>query len=72
MTEHSSLFAWGPHVDQATWMIAAQANVDDVKAVLLLVDYAKSSGRSVNEAARLVVERLLRFDDVAATEGKST
>jgi hypothetical protein len=72
VTEHSSLFAWGPQVDQATGMIAAQAGVDTVQAVLILVDYAKSSGRNVNEAARLVVERLLRFDDVAATEGRST
>jgi hypothetical protein len=72
VTEHSSLFAWGPQVDDAARIIVAQVGVDTVEAVLLLVDYAKSSGRTVNDTARLVVERRLRFDGVTAAEGRST
>lgn len=50
-------------VHQATGMIIAQLDIGPDDAALLLKGHAFSSGRSVREVARDVVERRLDFSD---------
>jgi hypothetical protein len=55
-------FGWAAQVHQATGMIVAQAGVDRVEALILLLAHADSHGQSVEATAVEVVERRLRFD----------
>jgi GAF domain-containing protein len=51
------------HVHQATGMIAAQLDVDVATALIRLRAFAWARDRSVDDVARDVVDRILRFDD---------
>lgn len=53
------------HVHQATGMIAAQIEVDVATALSRLRAYAWARDRSIDDVARDVVTRALRFDDEA-------
>ena len=62
MTDMNAAFGWGATVHQATGMIVAQAGLEPTDALLLLVENADATGRTVLETALDVVERRLRFD----------
>ena len=53
--------SYGLPVHQATGMVAAQANCSVAVALDLIVDYAEHHQCTVDETARDVVERRLRF-----------
>ena len=54
-----------PTVHQATGMIAVQLGVDGGEALVRLKAFAFGNGRSLDDVARDVLERRLRFDDPA-------
>ena len=53
---------FGRHVHQATGMVAEQANCSLSVAVALIVGHAKQHRWSIDQTARNVVDRCLRFD----------
>jgi hypothetical protein len=62
LTERDSqLFYRGPEVREAA-IILAEADMGTVDAILLMIDRAHNTGRTVNDVARNIVERGLRLE----------